>query len=85
MHWHNTKTEEFIVVSGQGRIRERNLKTNEIRVYDVSGEKIQSVIMLPGFTHEITNTGDTDLITIMTCNEVFDPDHPDTFFERIDL
>lgn len=84
MHWHNTKTEEFIVVSGKGRIRERNLMTNEIRVYDVSGDKIQSVIMLPGYTHEITNTGECDLVTIMTCNEVFDPDHPDTFFEKID-
>ena len=84
MHWHNTKTEEFIVVYGKGRIRERSLLTNEIREYEVDGSKIQSVIMLPGFTHEITNTGDTDLVTIMTCNEVFDKEHPDTFFEPID-
>ena len=84
MHWHNLKTEEFIVVSGKARIRERSLLTNEIREYVVDGSKIQSVIMLPGFTHEITNIGQTDLVTIMTCNEVFDPNHPDTFFEPID-
>lgn len=84
MHWHNTKTEEFIVVYGKGRIRERSLLTNEIREYVVDGSKIQSVIMLPGFTHEITNIGDTDLVTIMTCNEVFDKEHPDTYFEPID-
>lgn len=84
MHWHNTKTEEFIVVNGNGKIRERNLLDNEIREYEVSGDKIQSVIMLPGFTHEITNIGETDLVTIMICNEVFDQNHPDTFFERID-
>lgn len=84
MHWHNAKTEEFIVVNGNGKIRERNLLNNEIREYEVSGEKLQSVIMLPGFTHEITNIGKTDLVTIMICNEVFDQNHPDTFFERID-
>lgn len=84
MHWHNTKTEEFIVVSGLGRIRERNLLTDEIRTYEVSGAKIQSVIMLPGWTHEITNIGDIDLVTVMTCNEAFDQNRPDTFFEKID-
>lgn len=84
MHWHNQKTEEFIVVAGKGRIRERNLLNNEIRVYEVSGEKIQSVIMLPGFTHEITNIGDVDLVTIVTCNEIFNQNYPDTFFEKID-
>lgn len=84
MHWHNRKTEEFIVVAGTGRIRERNLLNGEIREYVVSGEKIQSVIMLPGWTHEITNIADVDLVTVMTCNEVFDPAHPDTFFEKID-
>ena len=83
MHWHNTKTEEFIVVAGEGLIRERNLRDGEVREYRVSGERIQSVIMLPGWTHEITNVGECDLVTIMTCNEVFDPAHPDTFFEKV--
>lgn len=83
MHWHNLKTEEFIVVSGRARIRERNLLNNEVREYEVSGEKIQSVIMLPGYTHEITNIGNTDLVTIMTCNEIFDPNHPDTFYAPV--
>ncbi|WP_036612956.1 polysaccharide biosynthesis C-terminal domain-containing protein [Oribacterium sp. P6A1] len=84
MHWHVTKTEEFIVVSGKGKIRERRIGSDEIEEYIVDGSKIQSVIMKPGFTHEITNIGDTDLVTIMTCNEVFDKEHPDTFFEKID-
>lgn len=84
MHWHVTKMEEFIVVSGKARIRERKIGTDEIEEYIVDGSRIQSVIMKPGFTHEITNIGDTDLVTVMTCNEVFDSDHPDTFFEKID-
>lgn len=84
MHWHVTKMEEFIVVSGKGRIRERKIGTDEIEEYIVDGTRIQSVIMKPGFTHEITNIGDTDLVTVMTCNEVFDPNKPDTFFEKID-
>ncbi len=84
MHWHVTKTEEFIVVSGKARIRQRRIGTDEVEEYIVDGSKIQSVIMKPSFTHEITNIGDTDLVTIMTCNEVFDPEHPDTFFEKID-
>ena len=84
MHWHVTKTEEFIVVSGKARIRERKIGTDEIEEYYVDGTRIQSVIMKPGFTHEITNIGDTDLVTVMTCNEVFNPEKPDTFFEKID-
>ena len=84
MHWHVTKTEEFIVVSGKARIRERRIGTEEIEDYFVDGSKIQSVIMKPGFTHEISNIGDTDLVTVMTCNEVFNPDYPDTFFEKIE-
>ncbi len=84
MHWHVTKMEEFIVVSGKARIRERKIGTDEIEEYIVDGSRIQSVIMKPGFTHEITNIGDIDLITVMTCNEVFNPDKPDTFFEKID-
>ena len=82
-HWHNMKAEEFIVVSGHGLIRERNLLNGEIREYEVKGEKVQSVIMLPGFTHSITNIGEDDLVTIISCNEVFDNNHPDTFFEPI--
>lgn len=84
MHWHVEKQEEFIVVAGKGRIRERRIGTDEIEEYIVDGSKIQSVIMKPLHTHEITNIGDTDLVTIMTCNEVFDPNHPDTFYEKID-
>ena len=84
MHWHVTKQEEFIVVAGKGRIRERRLGTDEIEEYEVSGDRIQSVIMKPLYTHEITNIGKDDLVTIMTCNEVFVPNHPDTFFEKID-
>ena len=83
MHWHVTKTEEFIVVSGKARIRERRIGTDEIEEYFVDGSHIQSVIMKPGFTHEITNIGDTDLVTVMTCNEIFDQNNPDTFFEKI--
>lgn len=84
MHWHVTKMEEFIVVSGKARIRERRIGKDEIEEYIVDGTRIQSVIMKPGFTHEITNIGDTDLVTVMICNEVFDNEHPDTFFEKID-
>lgn len=83
-HWHNLKAEEFIVVSGHGLIREKNLLNGEVREYEVSGEKIQSVIMLPGFTHSITNIGEDNLVTIITCNEVFDQGHPDTFFEPVE-
>ena len=83
MHWHVTKMEEFIVVSGKARIRERKLGTDEIEEYFVDGTRIRSVIMKPGFVHEITNIGDTDLITVMTCNEVFNPEKPDTFFEKV--
>ncbi len=84
MHWHVNKMEEFIVVSGKARIRERKIGSDVIEEYYVDGTRIQSVIMKPGFTHEITNIGDTDLITVMTCNEIFDQNHPDTFFEKID-
>lgn len=84
MHWHVNKMEEFVVVSGKARIRERKIGTDEIEEYIVDGTRLQSVIMKPSYTHEITNIGDTDLVTIMTCNEIFDQDHPDTFFEKID-
>jgi len=83
-HWHNTKWEFFIVVSGHGLIQQRKLGTNEIIEFEVSGEKIEAVHMLPGYTHNIINLSETDdLVTVMYCNECFDPNHPDTFFEKV--
>lgn len=83
-HWHNTKWEQFIVVSGHGLIQMRKEGTDEIREYEVSGENIQSVIMLPGYTHNIINLSDTeDLVTVMYCNEIFNPERPDTFFDPV--
>ena len=83
-HWHNSKWEFFIVVSGHGLIQERNLNTDEVMEFEVSGEKIEAVHMLPGYTHNIINLSDSeDLVTVMTCNEVFDPKKPDTFFEKV--
>ena len=83
-HWHHTKWEQFIVVSGHGLIQLRKEGTDEVLNYEVSGEKIQSVIMLPGYTHNIINLSDTqDLVTVMYCNEIFDPNCPDTFFDKV--
>lgn len=83
-HWHNSKWEYFIVVSGHGLIRERNLVTGETVEFTVSGDKIEAVAMIPGWTHNIINLSETEnLVTIMTCNENFDPDSPDTFFEKV--
>ena len=83
-HWHNSKWEFFIVVSGRAEIAERNLQTGETVTFEVSGEKIEAVRMIPGWTHRITNLSDTeDLVTIMTCNENFDPNKPDTFFDPV--
>ena len=85
-HWHNTKFEQFIVVSGHGLIQQRNLNDPEGRIleWEVSGDKIEAVHMLPGYTHNIINLSQTeDLVTVMYCNEVFDPEKPDTFFERV--
>lgn len=83
-HWHNSKWELFIVVHGTALIRERNLHTGETVEFRVSGEKIEAVRMIPGWTHSIINLSDTDeLVTVMTCNEVFDPSRPDTFFEPV--
>ena len=80
-HWHHTKHEKFIVVKGEGLIQLRKLGTKEIVEFRVSGEKLQVVEMIPGYTHNIINLSQTeDLVTIMTCNETFDPNHPDTFF-----
>ena len=83
-HWHNSKWELFIVVHGRGLIRERNIHTGETVEFEVSGKKIEAVHMIPGWTHSIINLSDTeDLVTVMTCNEIFDPNHPDTFFEPV--
>ena len=85
-HWHNTKFEQFIVVKGHGLIQQRNLNDPEGKVleWEVSGDKIQAVHMLPGYTHNIINLSETeDLVTVMYCNEVFDPGRPDTFFEKV--
>ena len=83
-HWHNTKWEFFIVVSGHGLIQERKIGTDEVIEFEVSGEKIEAIHMLPGYTHNIINLSDTeDLVTVMWCNECFDPNHPDTFFEPV--
>ena len=86
-HWHHTKWEQFIVVSGHGliQLRNENDPDAEILNYEVSGDHIQSVIMLPGYTHNIINLSDTEnLVTVMYCNEIFDPNHPDTFFDPVD-
>ena len=83
-HWHHTKWEFFIVVSGKGLIQMRKLGTDEVLEFEVSGEKIQAVHMLPGYTHNIINLSDTeDLITVMWANECFDPNKPDTFYEEV--
>lgn len=84
-HWHNSKWEFFIVVSGHGLIQERKIGTDEILNFEVSGEKIEAVHMLPGYTHNIVNLSDTEpLITVMWANETFDINHPDTFGEKVE-
>ena len=84
-HWHNSKWEFFIVVAGHGLIQERRIGSEEIREYEVSGDKIQAVQMLPGYTHNIINLSQTEnLVTVMWANEQFDPQHPDTFGEKIE-
>lgn len=83
-HWHNSKWELFIVVAGHGLIQERNINTGEIVEFEVSGEKIEAVYMIPGWTHNIINLSETEnLVTVMTCNEVFDKRRPDTFGEVV--
>lgn len=83
-HWHNSKWEFFMVVSGHGLIQERKIGTDEIREFEVSGDQIQAVHMLPGYTHNIINLSQTDdLVTVMWANEAFDPEHPDTFYEAV--
>lgn len=84
-HWHNTKWEFFIVVSGHGLIQQRKIGTDEVLNFEVSGEKIEAVHMLPGYTHNIINLSETDnLVTVMWANEQFNPNHPDTFFEVVE-
>ena len=83
-HWHNTKWEFFIVVAGHGLIQERKLGSDEVIEFEVSGDNIQCIHMLPGYTHNIINLSDTEnLVTVMYCNEIFDPGHPDTYFEKV--
>ena len=83
-HWHNSKWEQFIVVHGHGLIQERNINTGETVEFEVSGDRIEAIYMIPGWTHNIINLSHTeDLVTVMTCNEIFDPERPDTFFEIV--
>lgn len=83
-HWHNSKWEFFMVVAGHGLIRERKIGSDEVMEFDVSGDNITAVTMLPGYTHEIINLSETDdLVTLMWANELFDPLHPDTYFEEL--
>jgi len=83
-HWHHTKWEFFIVVAGHGLIQLRKIGTDEVLNFEVSGERIEAVHMLPGYTHNIINLSDTeDLVTVMWANECFDPNKPDTFFEVV--
>ncbi|MDD5791689.1 MAG: capsular polysaccharide biosynthesis protein CapF, partial [Erysipelotrichaceae bacterium] len=83
-HWHNTKWEFFLVVKGRGLIQERRIGSDEVIEFIVSGDKLQAVHMLPGYTHNIINLSDSeDLVTLMWANEAFDKDHPDTFFEKV--
>ena len=83
-HWHNTKWEFFIIVSGRGLIEQRKIGTDEVISFEASGEKIEAIHMLPGYTHNIINLSETEpLVTLMWANEQFDPGHPDTFFEKV--
>ena len=82
-HWHHTKNEKFLVVSGSGVIRFRKLGTDVVTPYEVSGERLEVVDIPPGYTHDITNTGTADLVTIMWVNEPYDPDRPDTYYEKV--
>ena len=84
-HWHNTKWEFFIVVSGRGLIQQRRVGSDEVLNFEVSGDKIEAVHMLPGYTHNIINLSDTeDLVTVMWANEAFDPSKPDTYFDPVE-
>lgn len=83
-HWHNSKWEFFIVVAGHGLIQERKIDTDEVIEFEVSGDKIEAIHMLPGYTHNIINLSETEnLVTVMWANESFDPNRPDTYFEVV--
>ncbi|WP_407370873.1 NAD-dependent epimerase/dehydratase family protein [Carnobacterium sp.] len=82
-HWHHTKNEKFLVVSGKGQIRFRKLDSEEIIEYNVTGDKLQVVDIPTGYTHSIVNTGETDLVTVMWANELFDQDNPDTYYVEV--
>jgi len=82
-HWHHTKNEKFLVVSGSGVVRFRKVGTEEVIAYPVSGESLEVVDIPTGYTHNITNTGSNDMVTVMWCNELFDAENPDTFFEPV--
>ncbi len=82
-HWHHTKNEKFVVVNGQGSIKFRSIDDDKIIEYEVSGERIEVVDIPPGFTHNITNTGNDEMITVMWANEIFDKQKPDTYFEEV--
>lgn len=82
-HWHHTKNEKFLVVSGQGIIRFRRVGSSEVINYPVTGDKLEVVDIPTGYTHSITNTGNTDLVTVMWCNETYNPEIPDTYFEPV--
>ena len=83
-HWHNSKWQQIIVVAGQGLIQERNINTGEMVEFEVSGDNIEAVYMIPGWSHNIINLSETkNLVTVMICNEVFDPNRPDTFYEPV--
>ena len=82
-HWHHSKNEKFMVVSGKGLIQFRNIYSDEVIEYRVSGDKLEVVDIPTGYTHNIINTGDSDMVTIMWANETFDPVHPDTYFEEV--
>ena len=83
-HWHHTKNEKFVVVSGRGVIRFRRHGSDEILEYRVSGDKLEVVDIPTGYTHAIINEGDTDMVTLMWCNECFNPDRPDTIYETVE-
>ena len=82
-HWHHSKNEKFIVVSGEGLIQFRNIYSDEVIEYKVSGDRLEVVDIPTGYTHNIINTGDSDMVTIMWANEAFDPEHPDTYYEEV--
>ncbi len=82
-HWHHTKTEKFLVVSGKGAIRFRKIGDDKVIVVQVSGDSLEVVDIPAGYTHNIENLGDTDLVTVMWASEPFDPERPDTFFEEV--